>query len=109
MNRERISWKLLLGLGLAVLVAGVAFIPSVASAEQEAVGNDPEERRAAPRVRRRGPRTRRVPCHARVPRVAEPWREIHRDDYLSPELVLPGDGALVAPDRERAEDKDDGE
>ena len=39
MNRERISWKVLLGLGLAVLVAGVAFIPSVASAEQEAAGH----------------------------------------------------------------------
>jgi hypothetical protein len=37
MKRERFSWKLSLGLGLAVLVvAGVAFIPSVAFAEEEA-------------------------------------------------------------------------
>ena len=37
MKRQRISWKLMLSLGLGVLaVAGVALIPSVASAEQEA-------------------------------------------------------------------------
>ena len=41
MKRERISWKLMLGLGLAVLlVAGVALIPSVASAEEEAAAHD---------------------------------------------------------------------
>jgi hypothetical protein len=41
MRRERISWKLLLSLGLAVLlVAGVVLIPSVASAEREAAAHD---------------------------------------------------------------------
>lgn len=40
MKRERISWKLVLGLGLALLVAGVALIPSVASAEREAEVHD---------------------------------------------------------------------
>jgi hypothetical protein len=37
---ERISWKLVLGLLAALLVAGVALIPSVASAEQEAAVHD---------------------------------------------------------------------
>jgi hypothetical protein len=41
MKRERFSWKLSLGLGLAVLVvAGAALIPSIASAEEEAVAHD---------------------------------------------------------------------
>ena len=41
MKRKRISGKLLLSLGLAVVaVAGVALIPSVASAEQEAAVHD---------------------------------------------------------------------
>ena len=40
-NRKRISWRLLLSLGLAALaVAGVALIPSVASAEPEAAVHD---------------------------------------------------------------------
>ncbi len=41
MKRERMSWKVMLGLGLAaLLVAGVALIPSVASAEEEATAHD---------------------------------------------------------------------
>jgi hypothetical protein len=41
MRRQRISWKLLLSLGLAVLlVAGVALIASVASADAEATAHD---------------------------------------------------------------------
>lgn len=40
-KREGISWTLVLGLGLAaLLLAGVALIPSVASAEQEAAVHD---------------------------------------------------------------------
>src|ERR687897_3192315 len=40
MKRERISWKLLLSLGLAVLLAaGVLLIPSVASADEEATAH----------------------------------------------------------------------
>ena len=40
MKRERISWKLLLSLGLAVLlVAGVSLIPSVAAADEEATAH----------------------------------------------------------------------
>jgi hypothetical protein len=41
-ERKRFSWKPLLGFCLAVLlVAGVALIPSVASAEKQATGHDP--------------------------------------------------------------------
>src|ERR671911_1784063 len=41
MKRERISWKRLLSLGLAVLlVAGVSLTPSVASADEEATAHD---------------------------------------------------------------------
>jgi hypothetical protein len=41
MKLERISWKLLLGLGAtALLVAGVALTPAVASAEEEAAASD---------------------------------------------------------------------
>jgi hypothetical protein len=41
MNRERMSWKLGFGLGLAVLLlVSVALIPAVASADQEAATHD---------------------------------------------------------------------
>jgi hypothetical protein len=41
MARKRINWKLVLSLGLAgLLVAGVALIPSVASAKKEAAAHD---------------------------------------------------------------------
>ena len=41
MKRKRNSWKLVLGLGLGALVlAGVAWIPSLASAEDEAAAHD---------------------------------------------------------------------
>jgi hypothetical protein len=41
MERKRINWKLVLSLGLAgLLVAGVALIPSVASAKKEAAAHD---------------------------------------------------------------------
>ena len=40
-KRKGNGWKLLFGLGLAgLLVAGVALIPSVASAEEEAAAHD---------------------------------------------------------------------
>jgi hypothetical protein len=41
MKRKRISWKIVLGLALAALVVtGVAVLPSVASAEEEAAAHD---------------------------------------------------------------------
>ena len=41
MERKTNGWKLVLSLGLAVLlVAGVALIPSVASADEQATAND---------------------------------------------------------------------
>jgi len=41
MERKRISWKLVLSLGVArLLLAGVALVPSVASAKKEAAAHD---------------------------------------------------------------------
>ena len=39
-SKERFSWKLVLGIGLALVVAGVALIPSVASAKRDADVHD---------------------------------------------------------------------